>query len=76
MPQTISVGNLLLDLSNFRIVKQDSQKQARDAIISGGFNGHLYAYLSITTVPEPKTVALGGLGLVALFGLFRRNRKN
>jgi hypothetical protein len=34
MPQTISVGNLLLDVSNFRIVKQDSQKQAREAIIA------------------------------------------
>jgi hypothetical protein len=31
--QPISVGNLLLDIANFRIVKQDSQKQARDAII-------------------------------------------
>lgn len=32
--QPISVGNLLLDIANFRIVKQDSQKQARDAIIA------------------------------------------
>jgi hypothetical protein len=32
--QSVSVGNLLLDIANFRIVKQDSQKQARDAIIA------------------------------------------
>lgn len=32
--QGISVGNLLLDLNNYRIVKQASQKGARDAIIS------------------------------------------
>ena len=32
--QPISVGNLLLDTSNYRIVKQDSQKAARDAIIA------------------------------------------
>ena len=31
--QPISVGNLLLDVGNFRIVKQESQKAARDAII-------------------------------------------
>jgi hypothetical protein len=30
----ISVGNLLLDIANFRIVKQDSQPQARAAIIA------------------------------------------
>ncbi len=34
MQQPISVGNLLLDIGNYRIVKQDSQKQARDAIIA------------------------------------------
>lgn len=32
--QAISVGNLLLDTGNYRIVKQDSQKEARDAIIA------------------------------------------
>jgi hypothetical protein len=32
--QGISIGNLLLDASNYRIVKQASQKGARDAIIS------------------------------------------
>lgn len=32
--QGISVGNLLLDASNYRIVKQASQKGARDAIIA------------------------------------------
>jgi len=32
--QGISVGNLLLDTSNYRIVKQASQKGARDAIIA------------------------------------------
>ncbi len=32
--QPISVGNLLLDVGNFRIVKQESQKAARDAIIA------------------------------------------
>lgn len=32
--QGISVGNLLLDTSNYRIVKQGSQKEARDAIIA------------------------------------------
>jgi hypothetical protein len=32
--QTISIGNLKLDTSNYRIVKQDSQKEARDAIIA------------------------------------------
>lgn len=32
--QGISVGNLLLDTSNYRIVKQTSQKGARDAIIA------------------------------------------
>ena len=32
--QPISVGNLLLDVGNFRIVKQDSQPAARAAIIS------------------------------------------
>ena len=32
--QPISIGNLLLDLSNYRIVKQKSQKDARDAIIT------------------------------------------
>lgn len=32
--QGISVGNLLLDMSNYRIVKQSSQKGARDAIIA------------------------------------------
>ncbi len=32
--QAISIGNLLLDTSNYRIVKQDSQKGARDAIIA------------------------------------------
>jgi hypothetical protein len=32
--QGISVGNLLLDLSNYRIVKQASQKATRDAIIA------------------------------------------
>lgn len=31
--QSISIGNLLLDTSNYRIVKQQSQKGARDAII-------------------------------------------
>jgi hypothetical protein len=31
--QQISVGNLLLNVSNYRIVKQTSQKAARDAII-------------------------------------------
>ncbi|MEO7413590.1 MAG: hypothetical protein ABIZ81_09550 [Opitutaceae bacterium] len=31
--QPISVGNLLLDVSNYRIVKRDSQKEARQAII-------------------------------------------
>lgn len=30
----ISVGNLLLDINNYRIVKQGSQKGARDAIIA------------------------------------------
>src|SRR5688572_956702 len=34
MQQPISVGNLLLDVGNYRIVKQDSQKAARDAIIA------------------------------------------
>lgn len=32
--QGISVGNLILDTSNYRIVKQTSQKGARDAIIA------------------------------------------
>jgi hypothetical protein len=32
--QSISVGNLLLDVGNFRIVKQDSQPSARAAIIA------------------------------------------
>lgn len=32
--QGISIGNLLLDTSNYRIVKQPSQKGARDAIIA------------------------------------------
>jgi len=32
--QIISVGNLLLDTSNYRITKQNSQKEARDAIIA------------------------------------------
>lgn len=32
--QAVSVGNLLLDLSNYRIVKQTSQKATRDAIIA------------------------------------------
>jgi len=32
--QSVSIGNLLLDASNYRIVKQDSQKAARDAIIA------------------------------------------
>lgn len=32
--QGISVGNLLLDTGNYRIVKQTSQKGARDAIIA------------------------------------------
>ena len=32
--QTISIGNLLLDVGNYRIVKQPSQKEARDAIIA------------------------------------------
>jgi hypothetical protein len=32
--QPISVGNLLLDVGNFRIVKQDSQPSARAAIIA------------------------------------------
>lgn len=32
--QAISVGNLLLDTGNYRIVKQTSQKEARDAIIA------------------------------------------
>jgi hypothetical protein len=32
--QAVSVGNLLLDVSNYRIVKQESQKAARDAIIA------------------------------------------
>lgn len=32
--QGISIGNLLLDTSNYRIVKQQSQKGARDAIIA------------------------------------------
>lgn len=32
--QGISIGNLLLDTSNYRIVKQTSQKGARDAIIA------------------------------------------
>jgi hypothetical protein len=31
--QPISIGNLLLDVGNYRIVRQDSQKAARDAII-------------------------------------------
>ncbi len=34
MSTQLSVGNLLLDTGNPRIVKQDNQKQARDAIIS------------------------------------------
>ena len=34
MQQPISVGNLLLDTSNYRINRQDSQKAARDAIIT------------------------------------------
>lgn len=34
MAQSISVGNLLLDVGNYRIVKQDSQTAARDAIIA------------------------------------------
>jgi hypothetical protein len=34
MQQSISVGNLLLDVGNYRIVKRDSQKEARDAIIA------------------------------------------
>ncbi len=32
--QGISVGNLLLDLSNYRIIKQTSQKSTREAIIA------------------------------------------
>lgn len=32
--QGISIGNLLLDLNNYRIVKQASQKATRDAIIA------------------------------------------
>ena len=32
--QIISVGNLLLDTANYRITKQNSQKEARDAIIA------------------------------------------
>ena len=32
--QSISIGNLLLDIKNYRIVSQDSQKDARDAIIA------------------------------------------
>ncbi len=32
--QTISVGNLLLDTGNYRIVERNSQKEARDAIIA------------------------------------------
>ena len=32
--QPISIGNLLLDVKNYRIVTQDSQKEARDAIIA------------------------------------------
>src|SRR5688572_30824232 len=32
--QPISLGNLLLDLSNYRIGRQTSQKAARDAIIA------------------------------------------
>lgn len=31
--QPISIGNLLLDIKNYRIVSQNSQKDARDAII-------------------------------------------
>lgn len=34
MQQPISIGNLLLDTSNYRINRQDSQKAARDAIIA------------------------------------------
>ena len=34
MRQVISVGNLLLDIGNYRIVTQSSQKGARDAIIA------------------------------------------
>lgn len=34
MQQAISIGNLLLDTSNYRINRQDSQKAARDAIIA------------------------------------------
>ena len=32
--QPISIGNLLLDITNYRIISQDSQKDARDAIIA------------------------------------------
>lgn len=32
--QAVSIGNLLLDLSNYRIIKQSSQKATRDAIIA------------------------------------------
>jgi hypothetical protein len=32
--QGISIGNLLLDTSNYRIIRQDNQKGARDAIIA------------------------------------------
>lgn len=32
--ESISVGNLLLDTGNNRITKQNSQKEARDAIIA------------------------------------------
>lgn len=31
---TISVGNLILNVNNYRIVAQDSQKATRDAIIA------------------------------------------
>lgn len=32
--KSISIGNLLLDTSNYRIIEQNSQKEARDAIIA------------------------------------------
>lgn len=32
--QAISVGNLILDLANYRHGKKDSQKEAREAIIA------------------------------------------
>ena len=32
--QPISIGNLILDITNYRIISQDSQKDAREAIIA------------------------------------------